>query len=64
MPPAITSGSRGSINNLVQTTADWRNVNDSRTAVLSLSYRFGKAISNQRKHEANGAESERNRVKN
>ena len=55
---------RGTINNLAQTTADWRNRGDSRTLVLSLSYRFGKAMSNQRKHEANGAESEQNRVKN
>jgi|GEM_PF-6930907 hypothetical protein len=29
-----------------------------------LSYRFGKAISDLRKHNANGAESEQNRVKN
>ncbi|MFL9484364.1 outer membrane beta-barrel protein [Chitinophagaceae bacterium LWZ2-11] len=54
----------GTINNLSQTTANWINMGDSRTAVLSFSYRFGKAISNQRKHDANGAESEQNRVKN
>ncbi|WP_114939130.1 TonB-dependent receptor [Mucilaginibacter endophyticus] len=54
----------GVINNLNQTQANWRNLNDTRTGVLSLSYRFGKAISGQRQHDANGAESEQNRVKN
>ena len=53
----------GTINNLALTRADFHNVIDSRTAVVSLSYRFGKTIANQRKHEANGAESEQNRVK-
>lgn len=56
--------SGGDINNLANTRADYRNIRDSRTTVLSLSYRFGKAISDQRKHESNGAESEQNRVKN
>lgn len=59
-----TSVTHGTINNLSQTTANWINRNDARTAVLTLSYHFGKAISGQRKHEANGAESEQNRVKN
>jgi hypothetical protein len=54
----------GVINNLKNTTASWHGVVDSRVAVLSLSYRFGKSIDNQRHHEANGAESEQNRVKN
>lgn len=54
----------GVINNLALTRADYHNVSDSRTAVLSLSYRFGKAISNLRKHEGSGAESEQKRVKN
>lgn len=54
----------GIINNLTLTRADYHNVIDSRSGVLSLSYRFGKAISNLRKHEGNGAESEQNRVKN
>lgn len=54
----------GVINNLALTKADYHNVGDSRTAVFSLSYRFGKAISNLRKHEGNGAESEQKRVKN
>ncbi|HVW97461.1 MAG TPA: outer membrane beta-barrel family protein [Mucilaginibacter sp.] len=54
----------GDINNLANTRADYRNVSDTRTAVLSLSYRFGKAIAGQRRHNDNAAESEQNRVKN
>lgn len=59
-----TLKNKGVINNLNQTKANWVNLNDTRTVVLSLSYRFGKAISGQRKHDANGAEDEQNRVKN
>jgi hypothetical protein len=59
-----TFQTHGAINNLANTTANWINRSDSRTAVLSLSYRFGKSIAGQRKHDANGAESEQNRVKN
>lgn len=54
----------GIIHNLSNTTANWHNEGDSRTVVLSFSYRFGKAIADQRKHRANGAESEKGRVKN
>lgn len=54
----------GEINNLANTRANYKNVGDTRFAVLSLSYRFGKVISDLRKHDANGAESEQNRVKN
>ena len=54
----------GTINNLAQTYATYRNLGDSRFATLSLSYRFGKTIANQRKHDNNGAESEQDRVKN
>jgi hypothetical protein len=54
----------GVINNLANTYADYHNVGDSRIGKISFSYRFGKTISNQRQHEANGAESEQNRVKN
>lgn len=57
-------GTRGTINNLANTTANWTNWFDSRTAVLSFTYRFGKTISGQRKHNANGAENEQNRVRN
>jgi hypothetical protein len=54
----------GVINNLANTKANWRNEGDSRTVVLSFSYRFGKAIADLRKHNANGAEAEQGRVRN
>jgi len=54
----------GVINNLANTIANWRNVGDSRTVALSFSYRFGKVMSDLRKHNANGAEAEQGRVKN
>jgi len=54
----------GVIDHLNLTDASWRNRNDSRTAVLSFSYRFGKAMNNLRKHDTTGAEAEQNRVKN
>ncbi|MGZ3873900.1 MAG: outer membrane beta-barrel family protein, partial [Mucilaginibacter sp.] len=54
----------GVINNLADTRADYRNIGDSRNATVSLSYRFGKVISDQRKHNENASESEQNRVKN
>ncbi|ASU34123.1 outer membrane beta-barrel family protein [Mucilaginibacter xinganensis] len=54
----------GDINNLANTLANYRNISDTRTAVVSLSYRFGKTISDQHKHNENAAESEQNRVKN
>nr|WP_068887032.1 outer membrane beta-barrel protein [Pedobacter panaciterrae] len=55
---------RGIINNLAQTEANWTNKGDSRNAVVSLSYRFGKAFTTPAKHGESGAESEKNRVKN
>lgn len=54
----------GQINNLANTLADYRNISDTRFGILSLSYRFGKAIQGQRKHTENASESEQNRVKN
>ncbi|MCR8561245.1 TonB-dependent receptor [Mucilaginibacter sp. BJC16-A38] len=54
----------GDINNLANTLANYRNISDTRTAVISLSYRFGKTISDQRKHKDDASESEQNRVKN
>jgi outer membrane receptor protein involved in Fe transport len=42
--------------------AYYHSVGDSRNVELSFSYRFGKTISNQRKHNANGAQSEENRA--
>lgn len=53
----------GVINNLSMTAANWHNVSDTRRLTLSISYNFGKTIDNQRKHDDNGADSERNRVK-
>jgi len=54
----------GVINNLATTDANWTNKQDSRTFVLSYSYRFGKTFSTPSKHESSGADSEKNRVKN
>ena len=54
----------GVINNLLQTQADYRNVIDTRTGIITFSYRFGKAISGQRKHDSNSTNSEQERVKN
>jgi hypothetical protein len=54
----------GVITNLTQAEATWKNRRDSRNLSLSLSYRIGKTFDDKRKHNANGAESEQNRVKN
>jgi len=54
----------GIINNLANTEANWVNRQDSRSVVLSYSYRFGKAFSSPAKHESSGADAEKNRVKN
>lgn len=51
------------IGHLAGAQANYRSVNDSRNIVLSFSWRFGKAIRGQRKHEVNGAQSEQNRVR-
>jgi len=59
-----TFNNGGQINNLANVKANYLNRGDSRTVVLSLNYRFGKTIAGLRKHDANGAESEMNRVKN
>ncbi len=58
-----TQINRGIINNLVNTEANWRNANDTRTITLSLNFRFGKAIADLRRHNATGAQTEQNRVK-
>ena len=59
-----TSIRTGTINNLAQTEANWVNKSDSRNAVLSYSYRFGKAFSSAAKRSESGASEEKNRVKN
>ncbi|WP_199120015.1 outer membrane beta-barrel protein [Pedobacter sp. ASV28] len=59
-----TRAVNGIINNLNLTEANWRNRGDFTTVIFSLNYRFGKAINNLRKHNADGAQTEQNRVKN
>jgi hypothetical protein len=49
---------------LAGTTANYHSVNDTRNIELSFNYRFGKTIKDQRRHIANGAQSEMNRVGN
>ncbi|NTS41907.1 outer membrane beta-barrel protein [Flavisolibacter sp. BT320] len=58
-----TGINRGIINNLANTEANWRNANDTRTFTLALAFRFGKAISDLRKHNQNSAQQEQNRVR-
>ena len=58
-----TNINRGVINNLARTEANWRNENDTRTITIAFAYRFGKAISDLRKHNQNSAQQEQNRVK-
>lgn len=53
----------GIITNIGDNRASYRNIIDTRVAIFSLSYRFGKAISNLKQHETNGAQEEQNRVK-
>jgi outer membrane receptor protein involved in Fe transport len=58
-----TQRNNGIINNLANTDAHWFNRFDTRQFVLTFSWRFGKTISDQRKHTTNGAEAEQNRVR-
>jgi len=58
-----TQINRGIINNLANTYANWRNEYDTRTITFSLSWRFGKTIADQRKHDQNSAQQEQSRVK-
>jgi hypothetical protein len=55
---------RWTIGYLAGTQADFRSVADSRNVAVTFSYRWGKAIQGQRKHEANGAQSEKERAGN
>jgi len=59
-----TQNNSWQIGYLEGTTANYHSVSDSRSVELTLSYRFGKSIQNQRKHNANGAQSEENRAGN
>lgn len=58
-----TQINKGIINNLALTDANYHNRGDTRNFVLTFSWRFGKTISDQRKHNATGAEAEQNRVR-
>ncbi|HNP32449.1 MAG TPA: outer membrane beta-barrel family protein [Flavobacterium sp.] len=53
----------GTINNLQLTDASWVNRRDSRFAALTFAYSFGKAFKSKEQHDATGADSEKNRVK-
>lgn len=59
-----TNINRGAINNLYLTDASYTNHGDTRSALLTLSFRFGKAVAGQRKKEQTGADTEQGRVKN
>lgn len=58
-----TNINRGIINNLANTEANWRNAYDTRTVSIAIAYRFGKAISDLRRHNQNSAQQEQSRVK-
>jgi hypothetical protein len=53
----------GIINNLKLTDANWVNKSDSRFAAVTFAYSFGKAFKSKEQHDATGADSEKNRVK-
>jgi hypothetical protein len=53
----------GIIRNLHNTEANWRNKLDSRFVALTFTYSFGKSFAPKNQYDANGAESEKNRVK-
>lgn len=58
-----TQVNNGRIHNLNLSEASWKNKNGTQMAVLSFSYRFGKAIADQRKHESSGMQLEQGRIK-
>jgi len=58
-----TQINKGIINNLALTDANYHNQGDTRNFALAFSWRFGKTIADQRKHNATGAEAEQNRVR-
>ncbi|UMY64451.1 MULTISPECIES: outer membrane beta-barrel family protein [unclassified Flavobacterium] len=58
-----TGINRGIINNLANVNANWTNKPDSRFVSLALNYSFGKAFETPKAYDANGAESEKSRVK-
>ncbi|MCW2264053.1 outer membrane beta-barrel protein, partial [Sphingobacterium kitahiroshimense] len=58
-----TNINKGIINNLKSTDANYKNIGDSRRALLTLSYRFGRNIASPAKYDSKGADDEKNRVK-
>lgn len=54
---------RGTINNLQNTIAAYHSPIDSRVISATFSYRFGKSLGEQRRHEGGSADSEKDRVK-
>jgi hypothetical protein len=59
-----TNINQGAIGNLYQTKASFRTLSDTRAVQFTLSMRFGKSVSGQRKHNQTGAGDENDRVKN
>lgn len=53
----------GTINNLRLTDANWVNKPDTRYAALTFTYSFGNTFKSKEQHDATGADSEKNRVK-
>ncbi|NHM07431.1 TonB-dependent receptor [Flavobacterium sp. CYK-4] len=53
----------GIIRNIKLTDANWRNRPDSRFAALTFTYSFGKSLPIKQQYNANGADTEKNRVK-
>lgn len=53
----------GTINNLHLTDATWINRRDSRFGAITFTYSFGKSFKSKEEHDASGADSEKNRVK-
>jgi len=62
--PFLFQNNSWQIGYLEGTTANYHSISDTRLAQLLFTYRFGKAIKNQRNHKANGVDSEKNRVGN
>ncbi len=58
-----SSITRGTINNLNQTTAGWHSVRDTRVVSATFSYRFGKTKFARQRHTSTGSEDEQKRVK-
>lgn len=58
-----TNINNGIIKNIKLTDANWNNKPDSRFVALTLTYGFGKSFQSKSLHDATGADSEKNRVK-